>query len=148
MKRYLTTSILTFTFSVFTVCYGQSGKIEQIRHGTKCGMCEGYSFWESIFQPDRITKVKQSLRDTIADPTIIISKPLSSEDWSYLTEAIDLDKFYATDHVIGCPNCEDGGESWLEIKTNLKTYKVKYDAGYIPAGFEKLTKEITNHNIH
>ena len=133
---------------MFSVCYGQSGKIEEIRHGTKYGMCEGYCFWESIFQPDGITKVKRSLHDTISDPTIIISKPLSSEDWAYLIEAIDLDEFHETDAVIGCPDCFDGGESWMEIKTNLGTYKVRYDAGYVPAGFEKLTKEIANHNTH
>ena len=41
--------------------------------------------------------------------------------------SIDLNKFYQLPSKVGCPDCDDGGEEWIEIGTKDKIHKVRFE---------------------
>jgi len=72
--------------------------------------------------------INKAWGDTILNPT----KKMLQTKWTHLTTAINLSDFYSLEPTIGCPDCVDGGESWITIETNEKSYKVRYEYGEVP----------------
>jgi len=146
MKRTIQ-SILIGVIAILTnvACVSQTeSDIIEIRYGSQFGMCEGYCYSEEIYTIKSEKSISKAWGDTILNPTIVDTKGISKAKWSTLINSIDLNDFYSLKTTIGCPDCTDGGASWVEIKTSLKSYKVNYEYGNIPDPLNKLIEEIKN----
>lgn len=133
---HLQKSVLIFFTCLFLFVFqqskAQSQEIIQISYGSSYGECEGYCYSESIFKDDILTSISKSWGDTIVNPTKVTKHPLDNKLWLNLKNSIILNDFYSLEETIGCPDCVDGGASWVEVKTESKTYKVNYEYGEIP----------------
>ena len=118
--------------------------IIEIRYGSQFGMCEGYCYSEIVYSPKSEISISKAWGDTTLNPTKMETKELSQARWNKLISSVDFNDFSSLEKTIGCPDCADGGESWVEIKTSLKSYKVNYEYGNIPEPLKKLIKEIKN----
>ncbi len=49
------------------------------------------------------------------------------EEFSLFTGKINLGEFLKLDAVIGCPDCDDGGTEWIEIRSIDKIHKVAFE---------------------
>lgn len=121
-------------------------EIIHISSGSQFGMCRGYCYNESIFKKGTQTSIKRAWSDTISNPEKISNKDLPDLTWNKLKGSIKLDEFYKLPEVIGCPDCADGGASWLEIKTADRTHRVTYEYGNIPKELTGLTAEVEKLN--
>jgi hypothetical protein len=72
------------------------------------------------------------------------TKEILKTKWNALISSVDLNDFYSLETTIGCPDCADGGESWVVIKTSKKSYQVHYEYSNIPEPLAKLIEEIKN----
>lgn len=116
-----------------TSCSSQSNPtIIEIRYGSQFGECEGYCFSEMVYTKHIEKSISKAWGDTILNPTKIVTKKMQQTRWTHLITAINLSDFYSLEPTIGCPDCADGGESWIAIKTNEKSYKVRYEYGDVP----------------
>lgn len=64
------------------------------------------------------------------------------DTWPLITGAVDLDKFFAMDEIIGCPDCADGGAEWIEIETEDDLHRVTYDYNSPPQSLQALAKKL------
>ena len=143
--RTIFLSHFVILFFLLQSCNKQSDTtITEIRYGSQFGMCEGYCYSEVIYNKESQISIKRAWKDTINNPTKIESKKIEYTKWELLTNSIDLSSFYALDNRLGCPDCADGGESWMDIKTNTKSYRVSFEYGVIPKPLEKLVTLIDN----
>lgn len=132
-------------FFLLQSCSKQSDTtITEIRYGSQFGMCEGYCFSEVIYNKKSEVNIKKAWRDTINNPTATESKKIEYTKWKSLTNSINLSDFYALDNRLGCPDCADGGESWVDIKTKTKSYRVSFEYGVIPKPLKKLVELIND----
>jgi len=146
MKRTIQ-SILIGVIALLTnvACESQTkGDIIEIRYGSQFGMCEGYCYSEVVYTRESEKSISKAWGDTTLNPTKVDTKEISKTKWSKLIHSVDLNDFYSLEKTIGCPDCADGGASWIEIKTSEKSYKVNYEYGNIPEPLNKLIEEIKN----
>lgn len=128
-----------------TSCQTESNKeIIEIRYGSKFGMCEGYCHSEYVITKDSEKHITQTLGDTILHPTKRNTDDVSDSKWNTLIHSVDLSEFYTLETTIGCPDCTDGGASWIEIKTEDKNHKVNYEFGKTPEPLHQLMVELKN----
>ena len=126
-------------------CVSQNkSDIIEIRYVSQFGMCEGYCYSEIVYSIESEKSISKAWGDTTLNPTKVNTKEISKAKWNKLISSVDLNDFYSLETTIGCPDCADGGESWVEIKTNVKSYKVNYEYGNIPEPLSKLIEEIKN----
>ena len=116
--------------------------INEIRFGSQFGMCEGYCYSEIICTQEGMTEITKAWGDTILRPTKIDTQKIQRAKWNDLINSFDLNEFYSLEQTIGCPDCADGGESWVVIKTNERTYRVGYEYDKVPNPIVALIKEI------
>ena len=109
-----------------------NSNIIEIRYGSQFGMCEGYCYSEIICSKGSMYEITKAWGDTILLPTKIDNQKIQKAKWNELINSIDLNEFYSLKQIIGCPDCVDGGESWVEIKTNERTYRVSYEYDKVP----------------
>ena len=107
-------------------------------------MCEGYCYSEIFYNNKTEKTIAKAWGDTIANPTKTEIKEITKPRWKELINSINLSEFYSLASTIGCPDCADGGESWIEIKTTSKEYRVNYEYGKTPKPIEKLIELIEN----
>jgi hypothetical protein len=146
MKRaILPISLGVISLLTITLCSSQSvSDIAEIRYGSQFGMCEGYCYSEMIYTETLEKSISMAWADTILNPTIIDTVEIKKKKWTNLTNAVALDNFYSLEPKIGCPDCDDGGESWIEINTGEKSYRVSYEYGNTPKPLEELVRQIKN----
>jgi hypothetical protein len=129
-KNIISIFIIVLTLAKPIEGYGQT-KILLIKHGISFGMCEGYCYNEATYSKSKIIKFSKAWikgKET-EQPDKNDTTKITDTIWSELTKSINLKKFYKLPVVIGCPDCTDGGQEWLEIVTNKKTYKVEIEYG-------------------
>ena len=82
--------------------------------------------------------VSKSWNDTINYPKKIKILEISQKDWKNLHESIDFNNFQKLPEVIGCPDCADGGASWVEISRSNVVFKVTFDYQNPPSELHNL----------
>ncbi|MCC6702298.1 MAG: hypothetical protein IT221_12290 [Fluviicola sp.] len=100
-------------------------EIIQITHGTSFGMCDGYCYNRTIYDEKGIIVYKHAWRNEQPDKMDTLS--YSHYNWKELKQAVDIDSIKELPSIMGCPDCADGGEEWIEVKTKNHLYKVKFD---------------------
>lgn len=145
MKRTIQLVFIGIISLITPSCSSQSNsEIIEIRYGSLFGMCEGYCYSEMIYTESIKKSISKAWGDTTLYPTKIDTKEIQKARWSKLTNSFDLKDFYSLEPTIGCPDCADGGESWIEIKESNKSYRVSYEYGNIPKSIEELVEELKN----
>jgi hypothetical protein len=109
---------------------GVQTEIVKIKYGTSFGFCVGYCWKQLIINGDEIQFEKMSREE---DEPVNCERDIDCSDWTPLVQNIDLEKFFALDEVIGCPDCADGGAEWIEIQTNTSKHKVTFEYMSPPA---------------
>ncbi|MBI1183653.1 hypothetical protein GC194_05255 [bacterium] len=107
-----------------------------IKHGTSFGMCDGYCFQEITFTKDLIVNIEKSWIKEQPDKTDTLK--MERTKWQNMINAIDIKAFYMLPHLIGCPDCMDGGAEWLIIGTKNNEWKVEFDYGSDSVATKKL----------
>lgn len=146
MKRTIQSiliGVIAILINVACISKTESDIIE-IRYGYQFGMCEGYCYSEIIYTLQSEKSISKAWGDSTLNPTKVETKEISQARWNTLISSVDFNDFSSLEMTIGCPDCADGGESWVEIKTSLKSYKVNYEYGNIPEPLNKLIEEIKN----
>jgi hypothetical protein len=127
--------LLVFVIALFSLisCAVSNKKREilSVKHGFNFGMCNGYCFKENTYtSEDFIHYEKAYGRTNPKDfPEKMDSISISPKEWEQIISKIDLEKFYAEQETIGCPDCADGGSEWIEIATTDKVYRVTFEFG-------------------
>jgi len=67
---------------------------------------------------DRSTMIKDNKVDTAY---------ITQADWKHITESLNVTKFFTLPKQTGCGACKDGGDSWLEITTTEKKYRIIFE---------------------
>lgn len=111
-------------------------EIIQITHGSSFGMCNGYCYKQTIYVEKGIKIHKHAWRNELPDK--MNSLGYSHFTWKELTQAVDIDSLKELPSIIGCPDCADGGEEWIEVKTKDHQFKVKFDFNTNVKGIEKI----------
>ncbi|WP_316788600.1 DUF6438 domain-containing protein [Pedobacter frigoris] len=127
-------SVILFLFSVVTTaCKKDKEKPDDsliISYGLDVGLCYGYCNNKLTVKKDQLV-----LRRTDHNPTItakVCEGTISTEDWNALKAAINLTEFSKLEETYGCPGCNDGGISWVEITYNGTTKRVTFESGKEP----------------
>lgn len=136
--------LLVFAVAIFSFisCAVSTKKREilSVKHGSSFGMCNGYCFKENTYTPeDFIHNEKAFGRTNPKDfPEKMDSISISPKEWEDIISKIDLEKFYAEQETIGCPDCADGGSEWIEIATTDKIYRVTFEFGQPSEGLKSI----------
>jgi hypothetical protein len=115
---------------------------EYIIYGQSFGRCRGYCHIKSIYSTKDIVTTSSSWSDTLSYPqkTKITASNLAS--YKQLLELVNLEDFHKLPETIGCPDCADGGASWIEISHLGKKQKVNYEFGKAPKELVALEAKI------
>jgi hypothetical protein len=62
--------------------------------------------------------------------------------WQLLQQQADLEKFFALDERIPCPDCNDSLEEWIQVKTSAETHRVTFTSESVPEMLKKLHKTL------
>lgn len=142
MKHWKILLVFTIAIFGFISCAVSTKKREilTIKHGSSFGMCNGYCFKENTYTPeDYIHYEKAFGRTNPKDfPEKMDSISISPKEWEEIISKIDLEKFYAEQETIGCPDCADGGSEWIEIATTDKVYRVTFEFGQPSEGLKPI----------
>lgn len=107
-------------------------EVLEITYSSQFGMCYGYCQSKAVYNSKEASKLLKAWRDTVKFPTKREVHRISDKKWDSIVSALDVDKFFALEERIGCPDCADGGASSIEVKTKSKIYKVTYEYGSPP----------------
>ena len=136
--------LLVFTIAIFGFfsCAVSTKKREilTIKHGSSFGMCNGYCFKENTYTPEDFIHYEKAFGRTNPKdfPEKMDSISISPKEWEDIISKIDLEKFYAEQETIGCPDCADGGSEWIEIATTDKVYRVTFEFGQPSDGLKPI----------
>lgn len=123
MKTYKIYLFLIFFLKVIQT-QAQKEEITQVNYGTSFGMCEGYCFNETKYTQKYVITCSKAWKKGNATEQKDKLDTLKNENWAKILAAINLKRFKKLQNVIGCPDCNDGGQEWIEITTKRKAYKV------------------------
>lgn len=109
-----------------------------IIYGQSFGMCEGYCIFEHKVTAYQIVRTKSAWNDNPAYPPKVTTEKSDPQLFSEMLTKVDMEKFYSLEPRIGCPDCTDGGSSWIEIALKGKVYKVTYEFRHAPEPLRQL----------
>ena len=103
-------------------------------------MCNGYCFKENTYTSEDFIHCEKAFGRTNPKdfPEKMDSISISPKEWEDIISKIDLEKFYAEQETIGCPDCADGGSEWIEIATTDKIYRVTFEFGQPSEGLKSI----------
>lgn len=142
MKHWKILFVFAIAIFVFFSCAVSTKKREilTIKHGSSFGMCNGYCFKENTYTPEDFIHYEKAFGRTNPKdfPEKMDSISISPKEWEDIISKIDLEKFYAEQETIGCPDCADGGSEWIEIATSDKVYRVTFEFGQPSEGLKSI----------
>jgi hypothetical protein len=100
----------------------------QILYGTYFGHCAGYCVATMTIDQSSVV-LKRSSVNGIKFPEKEDRRATTSAEWSQLYSLANLDAMMALDSVIGCPDCDDSGGEWIEVRRGEKTKRVVFEYG-------------------
>lgn len=136
--------LLVFAVAIFSFisCAVSTKKREilSVKHGSSFGMSNGYCFKENTYTPEDFIHYEKAFGRTNPKdfPEKMDSISISPKEWEDIISKIDLEKFYAEQETIGCPDCADGGSEWIEIATTDKIYRVTFEFGQPSEGLKSI----------
>ena len=68
--------------------------------------------------------------------------PFSLNEWKELIKLINSKAFKALPDRIGCPDCADGGEEWIQINWLNSSKRVAFEFRKLLEGFEGLVDKL------
>jgi len=110
--------------------------IEKIKFQNSFGACLGFCTHFIEIEDQRLVF---SSTDRLSElEQITCERDLTDEEWEELQNDIDIDQFLTLDDVFGCPDCADGGASFVEIElANGETKKVTFEFKNPPSIIEE-----------
>ena len=142
---------LSWLFALLTFCVlmvdGQQMKksdISSISSGTSFGKCVGYcrQSIEINSNPLEVTASREANFNQGTFPPIHLKFDLTSTEWNDLIDLIDLEALKSLDDRIGCPDCADGGEEWIEIDWKIGGKRVTFENGQNVQGLEQFIDKL------
>jgi hypothetical protein len=85
---------------------------------------------------DSIIRVDKTWGQTHLDK--IETSKINKNYWQKMINSIDIKAFYMLPHILGCPDCLDGGAEWLTIGTKDNEWNVEFDYGSDTVSTKKL----------
>jgi hypothetical protein len=117
----------------------QFDAILNISYGTSFGMCMGYCKNDVVISEEKTLFTAQSFRDTSDNLSCEITTPLA--DWALLKEKINLNEMAKLPQTIGCPDCADGGATYVSVLfENGNEMRVSYEYGKPPKALEQIAQ--------
>lgn len=142
MKHWKIHVVFAVAIFSFISCAVSTKKREilSVKHGSSFGMCNGYCFKENTYAPEDFIHYEKAFGRTNPKdfPEKMDSISISPKEWDEIISKIDLEKFYAEQETIGCPDCADGGSEWIEIATTDKIYRVTFEFGQPSDGLKPI----------
>lgn len=129
----------------FVACDQESdGTIQTFTFGTYYGECIGtcynsFSFKEGVFAWEQRNYVGGEIQD-------ICQGGQANSIWTGLNAAFNLATFMGLDEVIGCPDCADGGASFIEIEIGDERTRVTFETGNPPLGMEAFHEKVSEYS--
>ncbi len=127
-------SILYFIvllFSAFTcgesIDLASSNALILVKTGTSFGMCAGHCITEVEINPLKATMYRKAWRSNIQDKSC--ERTLIGQEWENLGQTLDFAVFSQLPETIGCPDCADGGQEWIEITYGKQVKRVTFEFG-------------------
>ena len=106
----------------------QETEIKELIYGTHFGHCRGICRMELHFTPND-SWFSTSGNDTVSNPEQIEPRDWDKTLWKKLTENFPQSEFTEENKRIGCPDCADGGEEYIEITTKNSHSRVTFEFG-------------------
>ena len=111
-------------------------QIEKITFQNSFGECIGFCTQTIEIENKKIVFISEYNLGEL-EP-IRCERDLTDEEWEELQNDLDIDQFLRLDDVFGCPDCADGGASFIEIKfANAETKKVTFEFKNPPSIMEE-----------
>ncbi|WP_258105435.1 hypothetical protein [Marinoscillum sp. MHG1-6] len=124
-------------------------EVQTIRYGTSFGQCIGYCLSDMEVSAEWVYFTKYGWHEDVDAKSTTIN--FDKDAYQELLASVDKEKFLASEPVIGCPDCADGGAEWIEMTIDNRTKKVTFEYGKAPMGLEAtltdlrvLAKQINN----
>lgn len=118
---------ITSSSSIQQTNNNELNNIMYIKTGTYFGQCAGYCQEEFTITQNKIIYLSKSGgRGGNNFPDITKERTISIDDYNNLSKLIDIKKFKSLPERIGCPDCDDGGGEWLEIKDDNSTKRIDF----------------------
>lgn len=130
---------LLFSISVLILSLGLASckkdsrlkNIADISYGTSFGMCTGYCV--NNLSINNLKVAFSRSKHGQAPDTKTCTNTITQVELDELKALLKESKMTTLPHVIGCPDCADGGAEWLAVKADGKAYKVTFEYGKAPA---------------
>jgi len=133
------TSLFIFILILLSFTGHGQETILEIRYGSQFGMCDGYCFSETLYVPLNKTQIRKAWIDTVSNPIKINKSKMDILRWNDMISTVNLESFFKLEETIGCPDCDDGGETWVFIKTDQRQKKVAFEYNKTPLELKALT---------
>lgn len=133
--------------SIFLYSVENNSDLISIKYGTYFGMCTEYCKEELLITSKGIRNIKSAYNIRTDLPKlspIIKAYKFSKSEWEQLVELIDFEELYNMKDVYGCPDCNDGGAEWIEIKFNGRNKKITIEYGAKIDGLSEVLSFIRN----
>ena len=96
------------------------------------GTCyESFAFQKGVFAWEQRTYINGEIQS-------ICQGAQGEEIWAELQTLIDFLVMQDLEDVIGCPDCADGGATYIELTQNGETKRVTFETGNPPPALELL----------
>lgn len=96
------------------------------------GTCyESFAFQKGVFAWEQRTYINGEIQS-------ICQGAQGEEIWTELQTLIDFLVMQDLEDVIGCPDCADGGATYIELTQNGETKRVTFETGNPPPALELL----------
>jgi hypothetical protein len=99
-----------------------------VKYGTYFGMCSGYCVTEMTIDSSAIVLDRSSWNST-KFPDREERRATSGAEWSGLAAAANIDAIAPLDSIIGCPDCDDSGGEWIEVRRGDRVKRVLFEYG-------------------
>jgi hypothetical protein len=109
-----------------------SGDIDYIKYGMSFGECSGYCITENTLEELIRTNVRITWHEIPNHPRLTEVTDLNQAYWNSFNASLDFKSFLKLPKRIGCPDCHDGGASWIEISKSGVIHKVTFEYMHPP----------------
>lgn len=146
MKKFILPALILFLIATGceqkNCCVLPDEQVMEITGGTSFGECFGYCATTVNFELAQLSFERFSLVESDDFPPKSCEFGLTSSEWAQLKESVDLSYFFEIEETIGCPDCDDSGSEWIEIKSYNRTHRVTFEFGESVTGLEDLLVQV------